>query len=227
MVEPFIRPLAEKVAAFVYNPENLEIIGIASEHEQEQATILVCDLTQSSLLFHEMGTSAAVQHINEFFERICDIGLAYGATIDKYTGDGVLLKFNVPRRIKNHTYQAAKASLEMKRVFDKMKSEWCTMGEPLTSLYIRIGIAMGQIFEAIVGHPQYQHLTVFGPPVNIATNLCDIAPRDRSVILIDEQAYRELQGKALVAKISKAQLGKVTFYAEAAYELQGLAEESL
>jgi len=49
------------------------------------------------------------------------------------------------------------------------------MGEPLAGLYIRIAIAYGQVYEAVVGHPQYQYVTVFGQSVNVAVNLCDAA----------------------------------------------------
>lgn len=224
LVEPLAASLAEKVAEFVYVPENLEILGFTPEREPEQATILACDLTQSSLLFREMGTSAAIQHINEFLERVCDIGLSHGATIDKYIGDGVLLKFNVPRRIKDYPYQAALAAWEMRRAFEKLKDEWCAMREPLTGLYIRIGIASGQVSEAVVGHPQYQYVTVFGQPVNIAVNLCEGAPRNRNVIFIDERTYREISGKVLVERVPKEQLGKAIFYIDTAYDLQGIIE---
>ncbi len=112
--------------------------------------------------------------------------------MDKYVGDGVLLRFNVPRRVKDHPYQAVIAALEMKAAFERLKDDWITMGEPLTSLYTRIGIAYGEVHEAIVGHPQYQYVTVFGQPVNIAVNLCEAAVRDKNVIIVDERIYREL-----------------------------------
>lgn len=227
VVEPFVPSLAEKVAEFVHVPENLEILGVTPERDPEQSTILACDLTQSSLLFREMGTSIAVQHINEFLEKTCDICLSYGATIDKYIGDGVLFKFNIPRRVKHHQYQALLAALEMRKAFERLKDEWCAMGEPVTGLYIRIGIACGQVHEAIVGHPQYQYVTVFGHPVNIAINLCEAAPRDRNVIVIDEHMYRELADKVLIEKrFLREQLGKAAFYIDTAYEVRGLMGEN-
>jgi len=225
LVEPFAISLAEKVAEFIYAPENIEILGFIQEREPEYATIMVWDLTQSSLLFRELGTSAAIQHMNESFEKLCDIALRYGAIVDKYTGDGVLLKYNVPRRVKDHPYQAVAAAIEMKLAFERLKGEWLTMGEPLAGLYIRIAIAYGQVYEAVVGHPQYQYVTVFGQSVNVAVNLCEAARRDRNIIIIDERAYRELSGKILAERIPREQLGKAASYIETAYEVRGLVSE--
>ncbi|MDQ1274172.1 MAG: hypothetical protein QG591_2802 [Planctomycetota bacterium] len=143
IVERLAVGLAPKVSGFVRAPENLEILGIMPERDAEYATVMFCDLTRSSALFQELNVSAAIQHINEYLEKTCDIGLTYGATVDKYIGDGVLLRFNVPRPVKDHPFKAVTAALEMKAAFEKLKSEWITMGEPLVGLYTRIGIAYG------------------------------------------------------------------------------------
>jgi len=225
LVEPFAGALAEKVADFVLVPEYLEILGIAQERGAECATIMFCDLSHSSLLFQELSVSVAIQYMNEYFERICDIGLGHGATVDKYIGDGVLLRFNVPRRVRGHPLKAATAALEMRAAFENLRAEWKTMGSPVTSLYLRIGIAYGEVYEAVVGHPQYQYLTVFGQPVNIAVNLCEAAVRDRDVIVIDERMYRELSGKILAEQLPRERLGKAIAYVESVYELKGLTSE--
>ncbi len=223
LAEPFTGPLATKVSNFISTPENFEILGITPEQDAEHATVMFCDLTRSSILFQEMNVSMAIQHINEYLERISDIGLSYGATVDKYTGDGVLFRLNVPRPVKDHPFKAVSAALEMRTAFEKLKSEWITMGRPLTSIYTRIGIAYGEVHQAVIGHPQYQYLTIFGTPVNVAVNLCEAAVRDRNVIIIDKGMYDELSGKVLVEQLPKERLGKAMSYVKSAYELQGLA----
>ena len=51
---------------------------------------MFCDLTSSSTLFQELNVSAAVQHINEYLQVVCDVAFSHGATVDKYMGDGAL-----------------------------------------------------------------------------------------------------------------------------------------
>ena len=89
-------------------------------------------------------------------------------------------------------------------------------------MYIRIGIAYGEINEAVVGHPQYQYVTIFGQPVNIAINLCEAAVRDRTVIILDEQVHKVLSDQIQCERLPRERLGKAVSYIESAYELQGL-----
>jgi len=222
LVESFTASLAQHVSEFARLPENYEILGVTQEQKAQAATVVFCDLTRSSLLFQELSIGVAIQHLNEYLEKVTDVGMRYGATVDKYIGDGVLLRFNVPRRVKNHALKAVSAALEMKDAFEQLKLEWSTMGEPLDAMSIRISVAYGEVYEAAVGHPQYQYLTVFGHSVNIAAALCAAADRDRSVIVLDERLYKELAGSIVAERLPKERLGKAASYIESVYELRGI-----
>jgi class 3 adenylate cyclase len=218
-VMPFTDALAVTVNEFVQIPDSFEILGVMPEREADYATVMFCDITNSSLLFQEMNASAAIQHINEYLEKLCDIAFKYGATVDKYLGDGVMFRFNVPHPIKDQQLKAVKAALEMRTSFSELRQDWLTMGELVNNLYLRIGIAYGSIQQAIVGHPQYQYLTIFGQPVNVAANLCDIASRNKDAIVIDDQIYNKFPEKLKVTQVPKEMLGKVKAFIRQAYEL--------
>lgn len=218
-VEPMAESLAVSVANFCDHPDALDLLGIIPDREAETATVMFCDLTQSSLLFKEMNTVAAIQHINEFLERICDVAFEHGATIDKYAGDGACFRFNVPRTLVDHDRQAVMAATEMLTAFNKLKSGWIEMGDYLENLYIRIGVSYGPVFQAVVGHPQYQYLTVFGQPVNVAANLCEAARRDSNVILMDDVLYRRVSKMVNAEPVLTMKIGKAAGYIAGAYEV--------
>lgn len=218
-IERLSPKLATKVEEFVRIPENMEVLGVVPQRDADCATVMFCDLTSSSTLFQELNVSAAVQHINEYLQAVCDVAFSHGATIDKYMGDGALFRFNVPRPLENHPRLALQAAFEMQRAFDELKRDWLAMGEVLDAVFIRIGIAYGPVQHATVGHPQYQYLTIFGTPINVAVNLCDIARRDRNVIVIDEMLNRQLPGRLETRQIPDVQIGKALKYTSAAYEL--------
>lgn len=222
-IQPLTPGLAEKVAEFVRYPANFEILGVMPQQDMKAATVMFCDLTRSSVLFQEMSASAAVQHINEYLERVCDIGFSHGATIDKYIGDGVLLRFNVPRALREHPLKAVTAALAMRDTFDKLKTDWVTMGEPVGKVFLRIGLAYGLVHETVVGHPQHQSLTIFGQPINVAVNLCDAAVRDRSTIVLDDRLYNEISTKVRATVLPSNELGKAARYIKTAYQLEQLA----
>jgi class 3 adenylate cyclase/NTP pyrophosphatase (non-canonical NTP hydrolase) len=222
-VEPYSVSLAGKVADFSSIPDHLEILGVTPEREAEYAAVMFCDLTHSSILFQEMNASAAIQHINEYVERLCDIAFSYKATVDSYMGDGVMFRFNVPRPVHDPPLKAVQAALEMQVAFDELKDDWITMGKLVGSVYNRTGIAYGPVHRAVVGHPQYQYATVFGPSVNVAANLCEAAKRDGNVIVVDDHTYRALAGKVQAKPVVRERLGKAAVFIESAYEVLGLS----
>ncbi len=197
----------------------LDMMGVVADRKDEYATILFCDLTSSAQLFRELNVSAAIHHINEYLEGLCNVAFRYGATVDKYVGDGVLFRFNVPHPVRDHPAAAVRAALEMNEVFDVLKQEWLTMGEILNGVYTRSGIAYGPVQRATIGHPQYQYLTIFGTAVNAAVNLCDNGVRDRNVVLIDEQLYQQLPETVRVDQLPQTSLGKAQNYTKSAYEV--------
>lgn len=219
LLEIFVPSLAAKVADFIRNPENLEILGLTLEREAEDATVMFCDLTDSSLLFSTMNAASATDRINEYLEKICDVGLRYGAVIDTFMGDGVMFKFNVPRHILDHPLKGLRAAIEIQATFQDLKERWVKGGYPVSGIYSRIGISCGLVHEAVIGHPQHQHLTIMGRPVHIANGLCDAAARGKNIISIDDSIYQRLSDKLFVKDLPKEEIGKAIKMTTTAYEL--------
>jgi len=196
----FASLLAPKVATFTHDPENFELLGLASQSEEREATIAFCDLTSSSLLLEQMNVLSAIDCINEYLEQQCDAAMGFGATVDKYLGDGAMLRFNVPRRIADddHAVRAVEAALSMQALFERLKVSWLSEGLPVDGIYNRIGLSSGIVYEAKIGHPQFQQLTVVGDAVNGAAALCETASRARNVIVIPESMLARLGGRFVV-----------------------------
>jgi class 3 adenylate cyclase len=188
--------LAPKVAAFANNPENFDILGLSQESTTTTGTIAFCDLTASSSLFEKMNAASAIYAINEYLEQQSSVALKHGATIDKYVGDGIMLAFNVPQAMgDDHMLAAVTAACEMQHSFERLKTSWLRLDTPAAKIYNRVGIASGTVYQAIVGHPSRQQITVIGDTVNRASNLCEFPIRDRNVILIDQTVHRGLEGR--------------------------------
>jgi class 3 adenylate cyclase len=142
--------------------------------------------------------------------------------VDKYMGDGVLFRFNVPHPVADHPAAAVRCAWDMQAVFRTVKKDWLTMGEVLGGIYSRIGLACGPVQKATVGHPQYQYLTIFGRAVNAAVNLCESAVRDRDVIVIDQLLYDQVKDGVRVEPLPPERLGKARNYTKAGYEITGV-----
>ncbi|MBI4481377.1 MAG: hypothetical protein HY652_00665 [Acidobacteria bacterium] len=83
----------------------------------------------------------------------------------------------------------------------------------------RLAIAYGPVHQAVIGHPQYQHVTIIGTPVNIANHLCEAAVRDRNIILLDEHLCKKLADQVVVHQLPKENLGKAISLISSGYEL--------
>lgn len=202
--------LAAKVAEFVSDPANFELLGFSGEAADAEATIVFCDLTASSGLFRRMNVAAAIDCINEYLEQQCDIALRYGATVDKYLGDGAMLRFNVPRAITDgdHAVRATEAAWEMCRAFERLKAGWQSVDLRVDDIYSRIGICCGAVHLATIGHPQFQQITVIGDTVNRASKLCDTGVRDRNVVLVDANVRARLTPRFSTAPVRVAEPGR-------------------
>jgi class 3 adenylate cyclase len=197
LAEELARPLTAKVAAFAQDPENFEVLGMAWRSKDKEATIAFCDLTSFSTLLTQMNVPSAIDCVNEYLEQQCDIAMRFGGTIDKYIGDGAMLRFNVPRPIttNDHAVCAAEAALDMRKAYDRLRKGWSSGGLPVRGVYGRIGLASGPVYEATIGHPNFPQITVIGEAVNVAANLCETAPRTRDVILVDQSLRTRLNGR--------------------------------
>ena len=109
--------------------------------------------------------------MNEYLEKSCEIVLQHGGTVDKLLGDGAMFCFNVPREIPEARHQALRAAICMRDSFDIQKRAWIDPCLPARPIFNRVGLASGQLREAIMGGPQYQSLTVVGEPVVLAADL--------------------------------------------------------
>jgi class 3 adenylate cyclase len=181
------RLVAPKIGRFLLDPENFESLGLAWKDDARIETIVFCDLTSSSSLLASMNAASAVDCFNEYLESHCDVAMRHGGTIDAYLGDGALFRFGRPRAagLKSPSLRALEASLTMIESFEHLKESWLLAGLPVEPLHTRIGVATGPVYEAMMGHPQLQRVTVIGQTVNLAARLCESAPRDRSVLLVD------------------------------------------
>jgi class 3 adenylate cyclase len=202
LAEERCEALASKAAAFIADPENLRLAGITPRQDAQDATVLFCDLTASSALFKDVDAAKAIDMLNEYFEAVCDVALANGATIDKFIGDGVLMVFNALRPVPQHTTTAVNTALRIQQAFEQLKQKWTTFDLPVALLFTRIGIASGSVHRAEMGHPQFRQLTVMGDVVNHAAILCEGGSRHQNVVIVDETIKRALPAQLAATEVN-------------------------
>jgi class 3 adenylate cyclase len=215
--------LAKQVSEATRDVDGAKLLGLSSGDFSIDGTVLIFDLTNSACLFEELAASHALLLLNEYFERMCDVGFAAGGTLDTYMGDGALMRFNVPRELPDHEFAAVKAAFDMMAAFTRLRDErWLAHSATLAGTHLRVGVSTGPLVRATLGHSQVQHLTVLGHPLSVAAGLCDSAPRDRSVVWASEETVAAIRPRAVAEPVDPAKLGKSTRFTRAAYEITSL-----
>lgn len=192
--------LANHVRKLASDPNSLKALGVAELPDDVTASVLFADITQSSSLFKDLSAEEALDLLNEYFDRLGSVALRHRATIDKFVGDGIMLRFNVPRQINDFAAAAVQCAVAMQNEFSLMRKEWLQVGYPVDAVRHRIGIATGPVVGGLMGHPQYLSYTVMGESVNRSAHLCEEARQSRTGILVCKTTFemaREVVGESI------------------------------
>lgn len=184
--------LRDAILEFASDTEKARAMGIYRT-PTETVSIIYADLSNSSMLFRgDRGTAHSVRALNRFLDTICEAAIGFGATIDNYVGDGVVVRFNQPAPLPDHQKKAVLAADAMIKAFDNFKSE--PGHREFANNYLRCGVATGPAILGPIGHPQNQIWRLMGTPIAVAANICHAAPRTENIVLVDDSIYRAAVG---------------------------------
>jgi class 3 adenylate cyclase/AmiR/NasT family two-component response regulator len=117
-----------------------------------------------------------------FFQLTCRCIKSSGGFVDAFTGDGVMWIHEGPS-IKENSEQCIEAAIKMIKGIEDLNEEiGGGLGED-DLIQIGIGLACGKVVLGIVGDRNYRiQYTAIGRAVNLASRLCDIAPKNQIII---------------------------------------------
>src|SRR5690348_2118267 len=116
------------------------------------------------------------------------IAVSYGATIDKYMGDGIMAFFGDPasRGSKEDAIACVKMAIAMQRRMRELQLKWLDLGSE-KPFQLRIGINTGYCTVGNFGSEDRMDYTIIGNEVNLASRLQSHA--ELGGILISHETY--------------------------------------
>ena len=173
--------------------------GIATK--RKKLTIFFSDIKNFTSSSEGLQPEDLTKYLNEYFSEMTDIALTYGATIDKYIGDAMMVFFGDPesKGEREDARACIKMALNMQRKIKSLQSKWRNEGfyEPFQ---IRMGINTGYCNVGNFGSEQRLTYTIIGGEVNIAQRLEAAAPSDG--ILMSFESYAHVQDLVKVEELS-------------------------
>ena len=137
--------------------------------ETRVAAILMVDLRGFTPLTRGWPAKAVVALLQGFHAAVVPALEAAGGTVDKFMGDGVLVRFGAAQPSGREAAQALEAGLRVLEATDRWAAERAAAG--LVSPGVVVAVATGEVVYGVVGHGERLEFTVIGDPVNLAAKL--------------------------------------------------------
>ncbi len=160
--------------------------------KRKKLTIFFSDIKNFTDTSEKLQPEDLTKYLNEYFSEMTNIALKYGATIDKYIGDAMMLFFGDPntKGERNDARACVEMSLEMQEKMTQLRSKWKDEGF-YNPFEIRIGINTGYCNVGNFGSNQRLTYTIIGGEVNVAARLESIG--DAGGVLMSYETYAHVQ----------------------------------
>ena len=196
--------MAEQVAEIVrigrlkrFLPPQIAQLVASSSHERmleshrRDVTILFCDL-RGFTAFSEVAEPEKVMLVlREYHTTLGVLVDKFEGTVERFTGDGLLVIFNDPLPCPDPQMRAVQMALEMRDEVAKLSAKWSRSGHDIG---FGIGIAHGYATLGTVGYERQFQYSVTGKVANLASRLCNEAKNGQ--ILIDINVFSVVETRA-------------------------------
>jgi adenylate cyclase len=159
-----------------------------------QATVLFSDIRGFTTISDGARPEHIVSMLNEYFDAMVEVVFAFGGTLDKFLGDGMMAVWGTPVQARDDAIRAVKAANAMRRALRDIVNAART-GRGEMPLSVGYGIATGRVVAGAMGARRRLDFTVIGDTVNLSSRLCGQAKAGQ--ILVDEVTNGIILGAGL------------------------------
>ena len=169
--------LAKYLAPQVYNSIFLGHQDVRITSQRKKLTVCFSDIAGFTETTDRMESEDLTQLLNHYLTEMSEIASEYGATVDKYVGDGIVMFFGDPetRGVKEDALACVKMAIAMQRRMTELAGLWRDSGME-TPLQCRIGIHTDYCTVGNFGSPDRMDYTMIGGAVNLTARLEQEAP---------------------------------------------------
>jgi len=172
MLRELSTKLSRYLAPQVYQMIFEGVQDTAIRAKRKKLTIFFSDLKDFTATTEALAPEDLTYILNKYFEEMSKIALEYGATIDKFVGDAMLMFFGDPESqgVKEDALRCVRMAIAMQKRMADLQVLWHDKGYE-HPLRMRIGINTGYCNVGNFGCAQRMDYTVIGGEVNLAARL--------------------------------------------------------
>jgi adenylate cyclase len=165
------------VRQILENPDSFKLDGT-----NQTVTALFAYIRGFTRLSEHAPPEKVVRLLNSYFTAMTDIVFAYGGTLDKYIGEGLMALFGAPVATPDDASMAVAAAVAMQRQMKVINEQ--LREEGLVEISIGIGMNTGVATVGSIGSERRSEYTAIGATINLAARLGQTAAPNE--ILVSE-----------------------------------------
>jgi len=141
-------------------------------HERRKLTLFFSDIADFSTIADQVEPEDLSNVLNEYLSEMAVIGERYGATIDKFVGDAIMIFFGAPMPAieSDQAIRAVRMAVDMQARLSILCEQWIRRGFE-HRFVVRIGINTGHATIGNFGSQSRMDYTAIGRQVNLAARL--------------------------------------------------------
>jgi class 3 adenylate cyclase len=181
------RFLSPQIAELVVSSGGEQLL----DSHREQITVFHCDLRGYTGFSETAEPEEVIKFLREYHEVLGKLIYKFGATLERFTGDGVMVWFNDPLPCPDPCQRAVNMAVEMRAGVAELAAHWRRQGYELG---FGVGIAHGYATLGRIGFEGRFDYAAVGTVVNLSARLCSQAQDGQ--ILIDSKVQTIVESLA-------------------------------
>jgi class 3 adenylate cyclase len=171
--------------------------GATPEAERRVVTVFFSDIQGFTAISEQLTAGAMVNFLNHYFEAVTRCIRADNGIVDKYIGDAVMAFWSPPFSTgDSHAAAACLAALAQQEAIEVLRADLPNiigLRRNAPNLFVRMGIATGEVVVGTIGSPVSKSFTVIGDTVNLASRLESINKVYGTRVIVADDTLRLAQ----------------------------------
>jgi adenylate cyclase len=161
------------------------------ESHRREITVVFCDLRGFTSFAETAEPEEVMKVVRDYHETLGQLIHKHEATLERFTGDGLMVWFNDPLPCPDPSLKAVRMAVEMRDSVAALLQRWRKLGHELG---FGVGIAQGYATLGRIGFEGRFDYAAIGTVVNLAARLCGEAADGQ--ILIDRKVNAAVEATA-------------------------------
>jgi adenylate cyclase len=171
------------------------------QSHRRDITVVFCDLRGFTSFAETAEPEDVISVLNEYHAALGDLVHRFEGTLERFTGDGLMVIFNDPLPCPDAPQRAVRMAIAMRTRMNELTEQWRHRGYELD---FGVGIAQGHATLGRIGFEGRADYSAIGSVTNLAARLCAAASARQ--ILISQRVFAATEEMLIADPLGELEL---------------------